>query len=73
VEPTTSCVTKTYEEEKTFRQQVISGRLLLGHESSGNSTKSISSVSSSRVYTPRGGGSTTNFTMAGVDPTIMLP
>jgi hypothetical protein len=74
VEPTTPCATKTSEEEETFRQQVISGRrILVGCGSSGNSSKSISSTSSSQVSTPHRGGSTTNFTMAGVDPTIRLP
>jgi hypothetical protein len=67
-------VTKTYEEEKLVNQQVISGRrIFTGRGSSGNSRRSVSSTSSSQVSTPRGGGSTTKFTMAGQDPTIRLP
>jgi hypothetical protein len=73
VEPTTPCATKTSKEEEPFRKQVISGRrILVVRWSSGNSSKSISLASSSQVSTPHGGGSTTNFTMAGVDPTIRL-
>jgi hypothetical protein len=52
---------------------VISGRrILVGCGSSGNSRKIIISASSSQVSTTHGGGSTTKFTMAGVDPTIRL-
>ena len=74
VEPTTPCATKTYEEEKMVNQQVISGRsTFTGCGSSGNSSKSVSSTSSIQVSTPHRGGSTTNFIMAGQDPTIRLP
>jgi hypothetical protein len=74
VEPTTPCETKTYEEEETFKEPSINGRsILIGRGSSGNSIKSITSTSSSQVYTLHGGGSTTNFTMEGADPTIWLP
>jgi hypothetical protein len=74
VEPTTPCATKTSEEEKSVNQQVISGRrIFTGRGSSGNSSKSVSSTSSIQVSTPCRGGSTTNFTMAGQDPTIRLP
>jgi hypothetical protein len=53
---------------------VISGRrFFTGCASSGNSSKSVSSTSSSQVSTLRRGGSKTNFTMAGQDPTIRLP
>jgi hypothetical protein len=70
---TTPCETKTFEEEETFRQQVISGRrILVGRGSSGNLSKSISLASSSQVSTPCGGGSTTNVIMERVDPTIRL-
>jgi hypothetical protein len=66
-------VTKTSEEERPVNQQVISGRrIFIGSESSGNSSRGVSSTSSSRVSTPHGGGSTKNFTMAGQDPTIRL-
>jgi hypothetical protein len=67
-------VTKTSEEEKMVNQQVISGRrIFTGCGSSGNSRRSISSTSNNQVSTPYGGGSTTNFIMEGVDPTIRLP
>ena len=48
-------------------------RILVGCESNVNSSKGISLASSSQVSTPCGGGSTTNFTMVGADPTIRLP
>jgi hypothetical protein len=48
VEPTTPCETKTSEEEKLVNQQVISGRrIFTGRGSSGNSSKSVSSTTSS--------------------------
>jgi hypothetical protein len=74
VEPTTPCASKTYEEEKYVKQQVISDRkIFVGRGSSENSSRSVSSISSSQVSTPHGGGSTKNFTMERVDPTIRLP
>jgi hypothetical protein len=70
---TTPCETKTFEEEETFRQQVISGRrILVGSGSGGNLRKSISLASSSQVSTPYKGGITTKFIMERVDPTIRL-
>jgi hypothetical protein len=67
-------VTKTTEEEKPIKQQVISGRrIFIVHVSSGSSSKSISVASSSQVSTPRGGCSSTNFIISGHDPTIRLP
>jgi hypothetical protein len=52
---------------------VISGRrILVGRGCSGSSRRSIISSISSQVSTSHGGGSETNFTMAGVDPTIQL-
>jgi hypothetical protein len=51
---------------------VVEG-FLVGCGSSGNSSRSISSTSSNQVSTPCRGGSTTNFTMEGQDPTIRLP
>jgi hypothetical protein len=71
VEPTTPCTTNITEKEKAVNQQVISGRRFFSGR--GSSRKSVSSTSSSQVYTPRGGGSSTNFTMAGQYPTIKLP
>jgi hypothetical protein len=64
-------VTKTSEEEKPVNQQVISGRIIF--TGCGSSSRSASSTSSSQVSTPCGGGSSTNFTMEGQDPTIRLP
>jgi hypothetical protein len=64
VEPTTPCATKTSKEVETFNQQVISGRrILIGHGSSGNSNKIISSTSRNQVSRLHRGGSTTKFTM----------
>jgi hypothetical protein len=64
-------VTNTIEEEKEVNQQVISGRIIFsGH---GFSSRSESLTSSSQVSTLHRGGSSTNFTMAGQDPTIRLP
>jgi hypothetical protein len=71
VEPTTPCATNTTEEEKVVNQQVISGRRIFAGR--GSSRRSASSASSSQVSTLRGDGSSTNFTMAGHDPTIRLP
>jgi hypothetical protein len=63
-------VTKTYAEEKLVNQQVISGRIIFtGCDSS---RRSVSSASRIQVSTPCEGGSSTNFTMAGQDPTIRL-
>jgi hypothetical protein len=74
VESTTPYETKTSEEEILVNQQVISGRrIFTGQGSSVISSRSISSTSSSQVSTLAGGGSTTNFTLAGMDPTIRLP
>jgi hypothetical protein len=70
VEPTTPCATNTTEEEKAVNQQVISGKIIFPGR--GSNSKSASSTSSSQVSTPRGGGSSTNFTMEGKDPTIKL-
>jgi hypothetical protein len=73
VEPTTPCENKTSEEEEIFRQQVIIvKRILVGHGSNGNLSRSISSTSISQVSTMCGGGSTTKFTMVGGYPTIWL-
>jgi hypothetical protein len=74
VEPTTPCATKTNEGRKMVNQQVISGRsIFTGRGSNGISSKSLSSTHSSQVSTPRRGGSSINFTMARLDPTIRLP
>jgi hypothetical protein len=74
MEPTTPCGTKTYEEEKPINQQEISGRRIFTKcGSSGNSSRSVSSTSSSQVSTLCRIGSTTNFIMAGQDQTIRLP
>jgi hypothetical protein len=73
VEPTTLCATKTSERKEDFRQPTITSRRCpIGQGTSGNSSGSMSSGSSSQLYTSRG-GSTTNFTMPGADPTIWLP
>jgi hypothetical protein len=74
VEPITPCATKTSEEEKPVNQQVISGRMIFtGCGSTRNSSRSVSSSSSSQLSTSHEGGSITNFTMEGQDPTIRLP
>jgi hypothetical protein len=71
VKPTTPCATKTSKEEKSVNQHVISGRRIFTRRgSSGNSSRSVSSETSSQVSK---GGSTTNFTMKIQDPTIRLP
>ena len=70
VEPTTPCVTKTSERKEYFRQPTITGRRSkIGQGTNGNLSVSMSSCSSSQLYTPHG-GSTTNFTMVGAYPTI---
>jgi hypothetical protein len=71
VETTTPCATNRTEEEKLVNQQVVSGRIIFaGH---GSSSRSASSTISFQVSTSHGGGSSTNFTMTGQDPTIRLP
>jgi hypothetical protein len=67
-------MTKTYEEKEEFRKPPInSRRILVGRGSSGNSSGSMNSDNNSQLSTPCAGGGTTNFTMAGHDPTIQLP
>ena len=74
MEPTTPCATKTFEEEKSVKKQVISGRrIFIGHGSSGNSGIGISSTSIIQVSMPCKGVCKTNFTMEGQYPTIRLP
>jgi hypothetical protein len=74
VEPTTPCANKTTKEEKLVNQQVISGRIIFTEcWLSGNSRRSIISTSRIQVSTLCRGGSSTNFTMEGQDPTIRLP
>jgi hypothetical protein len=71
VEPTKPCVITTNKEEKPVNQQVISGRRIFPR--CGSSSRSASSTSINQVSTPLEGGSSTNFTMVGLDPTIRLP
>jgi hypothetical protein len=74
VEPITPCVTSTPERTPTSRQPNFSGRRMTGQGSSqGASTGGASSGSISQISTPRGGSSSTQFKMAGHDPTIRLP
>jgi hypothetical protein len=70
VEPTTPCVTNTPERTPTFRQPNFSGRGATGQGSNqGQSTRGESSGSNSQLSTPHGGSSSTQFKMAGQDPT----
>jgi hypothetical protein len=62
VEPTTPYATKTSEEEKEIKQQVISGGIIFTRR--GSRSRSASSTSSIQVSTLHRGGSSINFTMA---------
>jgi hypothetical protein len=74
VEPTTPCATNTPERTPTFRQLNFSGRRETRQGSNqGKSTGGESSGSNSQLSTPHGGSSSTQFKMAGQDPTIRLP
>jgi hypothetical protein len=74
VEPITPCVTNTPERTPPFRQLNFSGRKTTGSTSNqGATTGGASSGSSSQVSTPRRGSSSSQFNMAGHDPTIRLP
>jgi len=74
VEPTTPCATKiSYNKEPFTKPTISSIRILVRQGSSGNSSGITSWISSSHLYTLHIGGSTTNFTMAGENPTIRLP
>jgi hypothetical protein len=49
---------------------VISGRIIFGQ---GSNSSGSNLTSSSQVFAPHGGGSTTKFIVAGQVPTIRLP
>jgi hypothetical protein len=73
VEPTTPCATNTPERTLAFRQSNFSGRKIIGHAyNQGASTGGDSSRSNNQLSTPCGGSSSTQFKMAGHDPTIKL-
>jgi hypothetical protein len=74
VEPITPCATNTPERTPPFRQPNFSGRKTTRSTSKqGETTGGASSGSSSQISTPRGGSSSSQFNMAGHDPTIRLP
>ena len=73
MEPTTPCVTNTPERTPMFRQPNFRGRGLTGQGL--NQGKSIGGAilgSNSKLSTSHGGSSSTQFKMAGQDPTIRL-
>jgi hypothetical protein len=72
VEPINPCSTNTPKRTPPFRQPKF-GRKTEGSTSTqGTKTRRASSGSTSQVYTPRRGSSST-FRMEGHDPTIKLP
>jgi hypothetical protein len=74
VEPTTPCATNTPERTPSIRQLNFSGRKTTRNTSKqGAETRGASSRSNSQLSTPCGGSSSTQFKMAGHDPTIRLP
>jgi hypothetical protein len=74
VEPITPCATNTPERTPPFRKPNFSGRKTTGNTSKqGETTGGASSGSSSQISTPHRGSSSTQFNMAGHDPTIRLP
>jgi hypothetical protein len=73
VEPIKPCATNTPKRTPPFRQQKFGGCSTARSTSThGATTVGASSGSTSQVYTPRGGSSST-FKMARHDPTIRLP
>jgi hypothetical protein len=74
VEPINPCATSTLERKPPFRKPNFSGRKTVGNTSKqGAATGGASSGSNSQVSAPRRGSSSTQFNMAGHDPTIKLP
>jgi hypothetical protein len=74
VEPINPCVTNTPKRTPPFRQPKFGGSPTARSTSTaGATTGGASSGSTSQVSTPRGGGSSSVFRMAGHDPTIRLP
>ena len=74
VEPINPCATNTPKRTPSFRQPKFQGSQKVGSTSTQEATTGgASSGSSSQVSTPRGGGSSSVFRMAGHDPTIKLP
>jgi hypothetical protein len=74
VEPINPCATNTPKRTPPFRQPKFRGSLTAGSTSTqGATTGGASSSNLSQVSTPRGGGSSSVFGMAGHDPTIRLP
>jgi hypothetical protein len=74
VEPTTPCETNTPERTPTFRKPNFSGIKATGNASKqGEITRGASSRSNNQISTPCGGSTSTQFKMAGHDPTIRLP
>jgi hypothetical protein len=71
VEPINPCVTNTPKRTPPFRQPKFGGSPTIGSTSTqGATTGGSSSGSTSQVSTPRRGGSSSVFRMAGHDPTI---
>jgi hypothetical protein len=74
VEPINPCVTNTSKRTSSFRQPKFGGSPTVGSTSTqGETTGRASSGITSQVSTPRGGGSSSVFRMAGHNPTIRLP
>jgi hypothetical protein len=74
VEPINPCVTNTPKRTPSFRQPKFEGISIAGSTSTqGASTGGSSLGNPSQVSTPRKGGSSSVFRMAGHDPTIILP
>jgi hypothetical protein len=74
VEPINPCATNTPKRTPPFRQPKFRGSPTARSTSTlGATTGGASSGSTSQVSTPRGGGSSSVFRMAGHDPTIRLP
>jgi hypothetical protein len=74
VEPINPCATNTPKRTPPFRQPKFGGSPTTGSTSTQRATTGVaSSGNPSQVSTPRGGGSSSVFGMAGHDPTIILP
>jgi hypothetical protein len=74
VEPINPCATNTPKRTPPFRQPKFGGSSTTRSTSTlGATTGGASSGNTSQVSTPRGGGSSFIFRMAGHDPTIRLP
>jgi hypothetical protein len=74
VEPINPCATNTPKRTPPFRQPNFEGSLIARSTYTlGVTTRGASSRNTSQVYTPRGGGISSLFRMAGHNPTIGLP